>query len=323
MVLVWDADVDRPGKQKNASAEFVKKYVIGRKKIEFKPSSIKVSPLWTELSDAVSRLPRRSLCALYMYTTQMYSLVSERLRSPKPQFGEFIVDFDAWPTYVSVFSEGMTASLFMKKYTDGRASSLRAALDQKKVMLATEKRSQELFSKLDKDVAEAAKKDSSQFNATFHEKIREHMVESSDGFMFFAQANRVLEPGSRWSAKEWYLVMPTLRSMTWRKIFAEYVKDIDAIFDLMPATSSVVTLHRGAAGVFKKNASYSSMTLSKRVAKDFVDSKTGCCVTTIRLPPGSKMIPLFGISRYPVELEVLLPRGQQLADKMGQKQLRK
>ncbi len=51
MVLVWDPDVDRP-KNPNPVAKFVKKYVIGRKKIEFKPSSMKVSPLWTDLSEA-------------------------------------------------------------------------------------------------------------------------------------------------------------------------------------------------------------------------------------------------------------------------------
>lgn len=312
MVLVWDAKVDGPG-VRNPYAEFVKKYIIGRKKIVFETSSMKVSPLWNEMCEAVARLPRHNICSLYIYTTQMYSVVSELLRSSKPKYDGFVVDSKKWHGYVSSFSDGISVPAFMKKYTDGKATAPKVALIEKNVLLAsrTETTDYEVFGPaLDentKKITAAAKKERACFTKQFHEEIKEYVSEGSDGYVFYAQATRVLKPAKRWSVKEWCRVIPTIRPDTWAKIFAEYVRDIDEIFDMMPSAVGA-TLHRGAKGVFKKNASFSSMTLSKKVAKDYVDSTTGCCVTTIRVPPGGKVIPLFGISRYPVELEVLLPR---------------
>lgn len=319
LIPTWNAEVDGPG-VKDPQTAFTKDYVIGKRPIVFKGKVMKGLPAgWKVPCDALPKLSRRQLCALYLYTTQMYEIVSTFLRSGRLDASRFKVnDLAAWPTYVSVFSDGMLPSEFITKYADKRAVSTRAALEAKAALRANRSSVTDWdaygreSTKVDRAIASAVKKESSFFSKAFHARMRENVVEASDGFMFYDQAVRVLGLKKRLSLTQWRAVLPGIDAKAWRRIMEQFVRDIDSVFEAMPGAPKA-TLYRGTRGaVPSANASYTSATLKRSVARDFIDPEADCCVITIKVPAGGKVVPLFGLSRYPVELEVLLPRGRKV-----------
>lgn len=74
----------------------------------------------------------------------------------------------------------------------------------------------------------------------------------------------------------------------------------------MPFVPHHFNLYRGdrfVCGENKKKKTFTSTSFGIKEASTF--SK---CVLIINIPPGAKILPLLTITRYPAELEVLLPR---------------
>lgn len=90
----------------------------------------------------------------------------------------------------------------------------------------------------------------------------------------------------------------------WFTIFQTYIKDIDALFVRMIPIPSKTYVYRGVHPKYEKkdlqSYTYKSTTLSKELAKDFG------IVKKIILEKGTRVIPLFFVSRYFIEKEILL-----------------
>ena len=101
----------------------------------------------------------------------------------------------------------------------------------------------------------------------------------------------------------------------WRKIMVQYVADMKAIFEGAPPLPVPLTVYRGVKTKLQRpRAGYVSSSLSKAQAEQFMDSEKKCCLLTLKIPEGTKVLPLFVLSRYPIEAEILLssslPRSQ-------------
>ena len=88
----------------------------------------------------------------------------------------------------------------------------------------------------------------------------------------------------------------------WKCIYQKYITDLDDLFDQIPPLFTRAIVYRGEK---KTNLClfpiYKSTTLSRKQAADFGK------VRQIVLEKGSHVIPLFLVSRYFVELEILVP----------------
>ena len=88
---------------------------------------------------------------------------------------------------------------------------------------------------------------------------------------------------------------------------------VDNAFVNVPALESDIVVYRGIRAelapyvhnpAFEKQ--YWSTSLSKNISKQFKGKS--CCMLTIKVPKGSHVLPVAGVSKYPIEQEVLLPR---------------
>lgn len=105
----------------------------------------------------------------------------------------------------------------------------------------------------------------------------------------------------------WKTLAPTLRAADWKRILEQFVADMGHIFKRVPALPAPLTVYRGTREPApKRRAGYISTSLSKAVAEEFVDEDTKCCLQTIDLPAGARVLPMFMITRYEAELEILL-----------------
>ena len=107
----------------------------------------------------------------------------------------------------------------------------------------------------------------------------------------------------------------TLTASDWRKIMVQYVADMKAIFEGSPPLPVPLTVYRGVKTKLQRpRAGYVSTSLSKAQAEQFMDPEKKCCLLTLKIPEGTKVLPLFVLSRYPIEAEILLssslPRSQ-------------
>ena len=308
IVRVWNADVE--GGQ-NPLVDFVRQYIAGRRTIVFSPKELPVKDTgWlASTCEAMRQLPRRQLCALYLYSTTIDYMISAFLRTGALPT---VARVSSWPTHVYPFAAAHTRNLkrFRSEYNAGPA--LLAQLDRFAAHRAgtpNEQRTKEWYDRADAighDINAAARRESKTLSAAFHADVLDFMMENSDAYALFDQARRVL-PGVGTLAK-WKRAMPTVTQSDWTRIMATYVQDADAVFDALPALPKAMTVYRGARGrVRVKNASYTSTTLAKQVAKNFT-GPSGCCIRSIRIPAGTHVVPMLPITRYSGELEILLPR---------------
>lgn len=104
----------------------------------------------------------------------------------------------------------------------------------------------------------------------------------------------------------------------WKQIAEAFMADVDASFAFMPPVPRTgsgregLLVYRGGKDCehVRRSAddeAYLSTTLSPSIAADFGRGKKGC-VAELRVPSGRKVLPLLNITRYPAELEILLPR---------------
>lgn len=85
------------------------------------------------------------------------------------------------------------------------------------------------------------------------------------------------------------------------------------IFDLMPATTSELTvwraIHEKSIDALRPQKGYMSTSLSLEPTFDFFDHETGCCIMRIHIQPGTKIIPILGLSSQVAydQMEIVIP----------------
>lgn len=88
------------------------------------------------------------------------------------------------------------------------------------------------------------------------------------------------------------------------------IKKLDNAFDNVPPLEEPIVVWRG---VNTKNATegshrnFLSTSLSRSISEKFTDKP--CCLMKISLPAGTKVLPVFNLSRHENECELILPRG--------------
>ena len=98
----------------------------------------------------------------------------------------------------------------------------------------------------------------------------------------------------------------TMSLPEWRKVLVQFVQDMKGIFKAAPPLPTPMKVYRGLTKRPTAMKGYVSTTLSKGAAKNFINHKTKCCVQTIELSKGTRVLPLMVISRYADEFEMLL-----------------
>lgn len=90
-----------------------------------------------------------------------------------------------------------------------------------------------------------------------------------------------------------------------------HLNNIDIAFEASPQLEETITVYKGldTEDIFSDKA-FISTSLYRRAALEF--SGQQCCLLQITVPPGSKILPLSGISRSPHEAEILLDRDGEL-----------
>jgi hypothetical protein len=107
-------------------------------------------------------------------------------------------------------------------------------------------------------------------------------------------------------------LLPYLTQQSWRLLVETLVADMDVIFAGAPPLPTSRTVFRGADRAMDPRT-YTSTSLKLSVAQDYANKETGCCVYVYTVPAGQRVLPIWTLSRYPVEHEVLLPRHATLA----------
>jgi hypothetical protein len=93
----------------------------------------------------------------------------------------------------------------------------------------------------------------------------------------------------------------------WRRVLTQYVKDIKQIFKRAPPLTEPFTVYRGLQQHPKPTwKGLVSVSLSKEIANRFINPIKKCCIQTIELPKGARVLPMFTMSLIPKECELLL-----------------
>jgi hypothetical protein len=173
---------------------------------------------------------------------------------------------------------------------------------------------------------------SSRFPAKLWQAIHTRVLETSwEKVCVFVHQSRILcdanlLPGAprevvaaRPTLSRFRALLPHMGEEAWRAILTQYVADMDAIIAGAPPLPSPMRVFRGVKGTGRgelhiarthagaASVAYTSTTLSRSVAGNYTDDK-GCCVESVTLPLGAHVLPMWPISQYAVEVEVLLPR---------------
>ena len=289
-IPTWVVGIENPT---NPYLLFVKQYSAGTKRIKWENKRMNLKtedPVWVKKAcRKIMQLSRYDLCTLYTYTTQSYSVVTGLLRH-KGDRASYITGLvhnrDGEWLYGS--DELLDKSSYLNKTVDEKLviAYKNAKTDRKWVLVNS------LYSKLKPF-----------FTKDFLKICHKKSVEFNRGMLFYPQAARLYALNS---LSEFKRIILVLTNEDWIGILDMFIDDMDAIFDKMPPTEIVMSIFRGVGMKrLKKDASFASTTLSKEIAQSFVEK---CCVHHLRIPIGTKMVPLIPITRYFAEQEILLPR---------------
>ena len=271
---VWDTGIANPA---NPLLAFARAYAAQtlRRPIRFVPTRLSGLPrrhhAWLEACGrAVAALPRPLLCAMYVYSTQVYPVVTGFLRDPRTSTRSLGVD---GATHWSEHSVGLSAAyrthgivLYLQAkavFTEARAARMLLRLPQG------------ASDALRARVARAANLSSLEAYATVlphitpfgWRKVIERFVADLD-----AAFGRM---------------PPTPHALV--------------VYRGVGTPREAETLGSDPA--------YLSTSLSRRTAVDFAAEGCPRCLAKITVPAGSRVLPMLTVSRYR-EQEVLLPRGE-------------
>ena len=131
---------------------------------------------------------------------------------------------------------------------------------------------------------------------------------------------------------QWYNVLQVIRvylkQAFWIEACEMYIKDLNEVIKKSPPVTKEMTVYRGVKNDYflkgSKNAKYTdqgfiSTSLSSLVSIGFMGYTGSCCMTRIKLMPGTHAVFIAGTSGHPTELEVLLPRDTEYHIEFGKK----
>ncbi len=336
-------EFDDDGHQDYPNYEFSKLHTVQRKPLKVGRISVKLDSdqhkqlieSWLkECADVVQGMPHDSVCVLYAYTTTTFHAVQGRLRSPKTQ--NLRVDLGCHPVthqdaLFNVATESNINDIVKNTYED--SSRLKEALEAWRTRPrgnngddedeATYEERQALFETLYKTLEDQLKRVPKEaFTAKFLRSVDQYQKTSTlhgpAGWIFAPQIWRRF--GDRTKKRPTLAKLRDLiaNHMTtearWRAVLDDYIRDLDAIFDQMPPLPADLVVYRGvhgkkyAAGKSIRDAGYVSTSVRRDIAQGFASKKKKCCLQQIKVPAGTRVVPLIFVSRYYAEQEILLPR---------------
>jgi len=154
----------------------------------------------------------------------------------------------------------------------------------------------------------------------FYRAVHARMLDNMwEGACVFVHQSRVLTPinvpdaptsilSARPTLGRFRALLPYLDHAGWRAMLQAFVRDMDAIFAKAPPLPRQMKVYRGVRDVKQASVGYVSTTLHKSVARDFINKETGCCVVSVNLEKGARVLPMWTLTRYWGEYEILLPR---------------
>lgn len=320
----------------NPMYDFTKKYVAGKSPIIWEAWNI--DKYSDDIDDhewlrscctRIQSLPRRDLCVIYIYTTQLFSHVTNYLRATSQGLSydaelEHDPDEDFWGGY-QMFIGSVENGSYHKYLKSSYPKSVMTKL-KKVLKMEHSQMKYTLMNELFKDITPY-------LNSKYHSISRDKQVEFGDGIVFYDQACRVLKLKSAQlalkhndcseglmkqalnvtSLKTFKRIYPFMTNNIWLQVLHQFVLDLDEIFTKMPMTEIPIHLYRGISDPKVKNSQQSdpafvSTSFNKSVVKDFVDRENQCCIMQYTIPKGSQVLPVMTLTRYEAEMEVLLPR---------------
>ena len=117
-----------------------------------------------------------------------------------------------------------------------------------------------------------------------------------------ARCSRAQSPLERFKA-----AFPYVTAAGWRAILVQYIADLDALFARAPPLPYAVVVYRGVKQKEARGAWYTSTSMRRDVAEEFAN-KESPIVLSIDVPRGTRLLPPCMVSRYPPEVELLLPK---------------
>jgi hypothetical protein len=89
------------------------------------------------------------------------------------------------------------------------------------------------------------------------------------------------------------------------------LKSIDLSFNYAPEFEDTITVYRGVKGEYKPSLISYISTTTTDIDTALSFSGTQCCLLKITIPPGSKILPIYDISDFKQEFEILIDRTGQ------------
>lgn len=315
-LLRWD--IRLPENSHDPYYDFIRKYAAGQGRISFRPEEVDVGRAnqatkdWlVACGEAVSRLPRRDVCTLYVYTSTMYYVANDFLRKGVVANMYYLPEWTAQATTLAF--QSMDIASYVKPSMTGSAEAVAlrkavaAGAAMKRPIPWTERTATAYFEARDSPVRKALLDAKPILSKRLFSELARDAAMGSTGIMFYAQAKDIVNEVR--SLDDYLRVIPDISVGTWRKIVTKFITDMDSIIARMPVIKSLMVTYRGTQGTkaaeTNRDKAYVSTSLSADQAKHFAGKR--CCMQVAHLKAGGRALPLMYVSRYPVELEILLP----------------
>jgi len=265
--------------------------VLWRGKLRFKKWRAKV-PVSKEWLNACHdyffrKLTRGELVTLYAYTTQLFYIINDFVAGGK-MYRDEIVRVDVAKTTPDVWHGVALDALRTLPEVKPFDAQLRKA--------TTELQAKQVHKEF---LAFLREKPKGWQAARIQKEIDDAFVSN---YCIFVHQGRTLGIHTLAQFKK---EMLSFTPGQWRRILTQFVKDMKTIFMHAPPLQETMQLYRGVK-TRRRRRGFVSTTLSKSIAKDFMDETKKCCVVEMVAEKGRHVLPLFLLSRYKVELEVLL-----------------
>jgi hypothetical protein len=310
--IEWSKKME--GTRKSPIYEFVRTYMMKESAIRWKLHDIQISggdiEHVVDCARVVQTLTRREICILYVYTTQAYTHVAHFLRSKRTDFKRANVGHGELIGRAHAVFDRLSLKHIARRYV---ASINREAV----VAIMKVAREKQKIAGSEDEYCKIARmcqhKIRTSLTPRFFTDARRHVLDSHEGIVLYYQITDMFPEYA--SLDDVCEGLQGFKASTWNSLMTKFVAEIDGIFLKFPATKEPMIVYRGIKGSpgtavrdVLNHASYISTSLSPEVASTFVDERTRCCVCSINIPPGERVVPLLFITRYRAEVEILLQR---------------
>jgi hypothetical protein len=241
---------------------------------------------------------------MYIYTTPVFEIVNTFLRSKRLiGLGKTSLSRKSLASLARDVFNGLSVDQVSKMYIVGDVAKrivVEARAMQKKISTEADSIAvDDMYSSVERYLT-----------PRYYSDAKRYALNQHSGIAFYRQILDELPETRHMTLEKVCETMHTFSVSTWKSIVRRFIDDLNAIFEKMPVVPKAVGLvvYRGENQKPKAKAAdpaYRSTSLSRKVAQSFSPSGS---VSTIEVPGASKVLPLFTVTRYWTELEILLPR---------------